>query len=149
MTGGKALDTDSGGSILQWAAERRATLTASLSAGGRWSNLRAQFYRYDPRQQLVQITFPIAAEGSPPPEIPPGEKVGISFRRGHKKCILVGRAVMRKVENDTDGSPLDTLLVRVSDGLRELQRRVYRRVTIPRDRIIAVKVWEGGTPTPE
>lgn len=149
MSNGKTLATSAGESVLQWAAERRILLAASLSLDGRWSNLRAQFYRYDSAQRIAQITFPIAAEGAAPAEIPSGEKIGISFRRGHKKCIFVGQVVMRKVETDPDGGVMDTLLLRVSEGMRELQRRVYRRVTVPHDRFIAVKVWEGGTPSAE
>jgi c-di-GMP-binding flagellar brake protein YcgR len=56
---------------------------------------------------------------------------------------------MRKAEADAEGQPLDTLLLRVPSNLRELQRRVYRRVTVPFDRFIAVKIWEGGAPAPD
>jgi len=149
MSHGRAIDTQAGESILQWGAERQVVLAVSLSLDGRWSNLRAQFHRYDGAQRLAQITFPILAEGLAPPEIPPGERVGVAFRRGHKKCIFVGQVVMRKAEVDSDGRTLDTLLLRVSNGLRELQRRVYRRVTVPHERFIAVKLWEGGAPAPE
>ena len=74
--------------------------------------------------------------------------MGVSFRRGHKKCILVGQVVLRRSENGDNNQPIDTLLVRANEGLRELQRRVYQRLAVPRDRFIAVKLWEGGIPTP-
>jgi hypothetical protein len=52
----------------------------------------------------------------------------------------------RRTDRDRDGQVADMLLVRPSGELRELQRRVYQRVTVPRDRFIAVKLWEGCAP---
>ncbi|HVP11593.1 MAG TPA: hypothetical protein VMV94_10445 [Phycisphaerae bacterium] len=148
MTRATNLNAQASQSVLQWAAERQLLLAVSLCSDGRWHNMRSQLFRFDPSQGLLQITFPLISDTDAPPEISPGDKLGISFRRGHKKCILLGQVVLRRSETGADGGLIDTLLVRTSDGLRELQRRVYRRIAVSRDRFIAVKLWEGGVPSP-
>jgi hypothetical protein len=142
------LDAQATRSVLQWAVDRSVVIAISLCSDGRWNNMRSQFFRFDPSQNLLQITYPIATDPGAPPEIGTGDKLGLSFRRGHKKCIMVGQVVLRRSETGADNQPIDTLLVRAGDGLRELQRRVYQRIAVPRDCFIAVKLWEGGIPTP-
>lgn len=148
MTGSATLDRQTERSILQWAADRQAPAAVSFCVDERWTNLQGRFWRYDPNQHMVQIMFPPAADGSALDEIGPGSSLGVSFRRGHKKCILVGQVVLRQMETDSGGQPADTLVVRISDETRELQRRVYQRVALPPDRFVAVKLWEGGLPQP-
>jgi hypothetical protein len=133
--------------ILSWAAERQTPITASLLTEGRWCNLRSHFVRYDADRKLIQIIYPISVDSLALPEIAPGEELGISLRRGHKKCIFVSPVMMRSTEKSPDGQSVDTLVVRGPDEVRELQRRVYQRTTVPQDRFIAVKLWQGGLPT--
>jgi hypothetical protein len=151
MTRAVNLDERNTRSVLQWAADGQALLAVTLCSDGQWHNMRSQFFRFDPRQNVLQITYPMISgppEACAPPEIGMGDKLGLSFRRGHKKCILLGQVVLRRGEPGADGEPVDTVLVRVVGGLRELQRRVYQRIAVPRDRFIAVKLWEGGVPSP-
>jgi hypothetical protein len=148
MTHTGNLNEQASRSVLEWAVERQVLIAVSMCTEGQWHNMRSQIFRFDPSQKVLQITFPIVSDNGPPPEIGTGDKLGIAFRRGHKKCILIGQVVLRRNEAGPDNQSIDTLLLRVVDGLRELQRRVYQRIAIPRDRFIAVKLWEGGIPSP-
>jgi c-di-GMP-binding flagellar brake protein YcgR len=145
MNRGLALDQHSQHSILQWAAQRQTALTVSVLAEGRWFNLRSQLLQLD--QNLLQIVYPMGGGEEPAAEIGVGDKLGISFRRGHKKCIFVSPVVMRRAEPGAEGGPVDTLFVSMPDQIRELQRRAYQRVTVPTEHFIAVKVWQGGIPS--
>lgn len=147
MSRGNLLDLDSRQSVLQWAAERQTAITISLLSEERWCNSRSQLIGFDPQQSLLQIAYPIASAGDPPPEIVPGEQLGISFRRGHKKCVFVCPVIMRRLDTTEDGQPADTLLIRAPQQMRELQRRAYQRIDLPPDHFIAVKVWQGGLPS--
>jgi len=140
------LDPGSASAILSWAAERQTPITASLLTEGRWCNLRSHFIRYDIDRNLIQIVYPISIDTLAPPEITAGEELGISLRRGHKKCIFVSPVMMRSMDQSADGQAMDTLVVRGPKEVRELQRRVYQRVMVPQDRFIAVKLWQGGLP---
>lgn len=147
MTRGMVLDADSATAILAWAAQRQMPITASLLSEGRWCNLRSHLIRYDGERNVLQIVYPIALDNLAPPEIAAGEELGISLRRGHKKCIFVSPVLMRSQDQAADGQAVDTLVVRGPAQMRELQRRVYQRVTVPPERFIAVKLWQGGLPT--
>jgi c-di-GMP-binding flagellar brake protein YcgR len=146
MTRSMVLDADSAVSILAWAAQRQMPITASLLTEGRWCNLRSHMIRYDAERNVIQIVYPISLDTGAPPEIAAGEELGISLRRGHKKCIFVSPVLMRSQDQSADGQAVDTLVVRGPAQMRELQRRVYQRVMIPQDRFIAVKLWQGGLP---
>lgn len=147
MTHGAVLDPGTATAILSWAVERQTPITASLLTEGRWCNLRSHFVRYDVERNLIQIVYPISVDTLAPPEIAAGEELGISFRRGHKKCIFVSPVMMRSLDKCAEGQAVDTLVVRGPTEVRELQRRVYQRITVAPDRFIAVKLWQGGLPT--
>ena len=148
MSGGTILDTDAQRSILHWAAERGVMITLSLLGEGGWCNLRSQLIRLDSEQSLLQILYPIGCGDAPPSEIATGDEFGVAFRRGHKKCIFVSKVVLRRSDRTADGETVDTLLIQVPHQICELQRRVYQRANVPPDRFIAVKVWQGGVPSP-
>jgi c-di-GMP-binding flagellar brake protein YcgR len=145
MSHGLILDQESQRSILQWAVQRQVPTVLSVLTEGRWCNLRSQIVRLD--RNLLQLIYPIASGQGPAPEIAVGDELGVSFRRGHKKCIFVSSVVMRRAADMPDGRTVDTLLVRLPTQMRELQRRAYQRVFIPPERFIAVKVWQGGVPS--
>lgn len=146
MSSGRILDQDGQQSVLQWAVQRQAPVVVSVHADGRWCNLRSRIIRLD--RDLLQLLYPLASGSGPAPEIAVGDELGVSFRRGHKKCIFVSPVVLRRLADAPEGEKVDTLLVRLPRQVRELQRRVYQRVVVPPERFIAVKVWQGGVPSP-
>jgi hypothetical protein len=88
------------------------------------------------------VLYPQAGD-QPAVELVPGQQVGVSFRRGHKKCIFSTIIVLRRNEPAGSGAALDTLILRCPEQMHELQRRAYERVICPPDRFIAVRLWEG------
>lgn len=144
MTREACLDRDSQQSVLHWAVQRGVAINVSLLSNDRWCSLRSQFLRFDPDQNLLQIAYPVPTADSPPAEVVPGDRLGLSFRRGHKKCIFLSLVVMRRPDTTPEGIAIDTLLIRVPGQVRSLQRRAYQRVDVPGDRFIAVKICQGG-----
>ncbi|MBN2561130.1 MAG: PilZ domain-containing protein [Phycisphaerae bacterium] len=149
MSRGMTLGRESQRSVLHWAVQRRADLVVSFLAEGGWCHLRSRLIRFDSDRDFVQIAYPVSPGDAPPPEIGPGDELGISFRRGHKKCIFVSPVVMHCPDSTAEGDTIDTLVVRLPAEMRELQRRAYQRVSVPPDRFIAAKVWQGGAPSPD
>ncbi|MFQ5412199.1 MAG: PilZ domain-containing protein [Phycisphaerae bacterium] len=133
-------------SLLQWAAGKRADLVTSHAVDGGWVNLRSRFIRFDQDQGVIEIAYPQPGKHQAPPEITVGQRLGISFRRGHKKCIFVSGVAMRREEVDDRGVRIHTLILCVPDRIRSLQRRAFQRIIIPPDEFIAIKLWEGGVP---
>lgn len=133
-------------SPFEWALQKRAELMISCAVDGEWVTLRSHVLRVDTEQQIVQIAYPMPHGHQTQVEISPGDEVGIAFRKGHKKCIFVSPVVVRRRDEDIGGSPMDTLIVRMPKQVREFQRRAYQRATVRGDRLIPVKLWQGGAP---
>lgn len=139
------LESASQTAVLEWAAERRVELMVSQPLENGWSNLRSTFMRFDPRTGIIQITFP-GLPGQPEPEILPGDELGLSFRRGHKKCLFVSTVVIRQPDAGGESGPVDTLILRAPREIRALQRRAYQRVIVPPHRFFGARLWQGGAP---
>ncbi len=146
MNHGATLDEQTARSILAWASERQTSIAASILSEGRWCNLRSHLIQYDANSNVLKILYPIVTDGGAQPEIAAGDDLGISLRRGHKKCVFVCRVLMRLSDEGADGQKTDCLIVRSPQQMRELQRRVYQRIIIPEDQFIAVRLWQGGLP---
>jgi c-di-GMP-binding flagellar brake protein YcgR len=74
----------------------------------------------------------------------PGEKLGISFRKGPKKgmfsTVVLGR---ERIADEEAGAPVGGIEGQWPDALQEFQRRVYYRA-VPPGRRIPVRLWPGG-----
>jgi len=74
----------------------------------------------------------------------PGERVGVTFRRGHKKCMFSSIVLgQERVDLGESRAVADCLELQWPDALQELQRRVYYRATPP-GRRVHVRFWSGG-----
>ena len=130
--------------ILNWAAQRQTPIVLSVMADERWSALKSHFVRYDPVQHLIQIAYPMSGSDGIP-ELVAGQEIGLSFRRGHKKCLFTTKIVLRRTEQQPGGEPMETVLLKSPAAMQELQRRAYQRVICPEQRFVAVRLWEGPT----
>src|SRR5262245_7114809 len=95
MSRGEILPARQYESILNWAVERQVPITASVHTDDRWFVLKSRFLRQDRQQGVIQILFPFGA-GPAAPEIGVGHTLGISFRRGHKKCVFTAVVALRQ-----------------------------------------------------
>ena len=146
MSESQVLHTGANSPALEWAAEHKPDITISRATEDGWEHLRARFMALDSQNGVLKITYPLSSSSGPPPEIAIGEELGVSFRRGHKKCLFVSPVAMRCREPDGQGEAAESLVLRTPKEVRELQRRVYQRQVIPQESFIAVKIWEGGIP---
>ena len=146
MTLSAGLDQSAKESVFDWAVRKKADLAVSYPVENGWVNLRSQLIQFDADQALLQIAYPFMTQQGTPPEIAIGTQLGISFRRGHKKCLFVSPVVLRNRATAEDGDQIDALVLQAPEQVRELQRRAYQRAVIPTDWFVAVKLWEGGLP---
>lgn len=78
------------------------------------------------------------------PALAAGERVGVTFRRGHKKCMCATIVLDARVEvASAAGGSATCVELQWPDALQELQRRVYHRATPP-GRRVHVRFWAGG-----
>jgi len=137
MTTTRGLPSSVQARIFQWAVQRREPATITLRRGDDWLSARSHFLWFDEAEQTLALLYPTALETAPPPELAVGEQVGVSFRRGHKKCIFTTSVVGRRTADD--GAPM--VMVAAPDALHEYQRRAYQRAVVASDREIAVRVF--------
>jgi len=128
---------------LNWAAQHQSPIVLSVRSDDTWTALKSAFVRFDPAQRVIQILHPQGCDQAAV-EIVPGQQVGVSFRRSHKKCIFSTVVALRRTERpENGGGAIDTIILRTPVQMHELQRRAYQRVICPADRFIAVRLWEG------
>jgi len=142
--------------VLIWAASKRVPVMVSLEQEGCWQNVRTQLVEFDAGEKLLKLEMtPAAGPGGDgiavapaAVQVAPGQLVGMTFRRGHKKCVFVTRVVvLQNAEGSDPASATQVLVLRAPRDVRELQRRSYQRITLPPDQFVAVRLWQGGLPS--
>lgn len=71
----------------------------------------------------------------------PGEPIGVTFRKSHKKCMFVSR--VRSCGRRPDGIVVE---IQWPDSLQQLQRRSFQRAAPPRNTVIPVRFWREKNP---
>jgi len=122
--------------IFQEAGARRARLTLTHWGERGWRLHTGSFA--EPRNDPSLI--PVVLAGVEPAELATlrtGAEVGLTFRRGHKKCVCY--TVVERRQTSDAGVFLE---LRCPQQIQELQRRVFERTPPPADRSIQVEFWE-------
>lgn len=114
------------------ARRTRVTITTRTPAG--WRMTSGVFQSLD-ADALVWVRLNETRDGSAPVEFATEQDVGLTFRRGHKKCLC--HTIVRAVTH-RDGSPALGLVL--PEQIQELQRRVFERTMVPPGRTIQIEV---------
>lgn len=141
MTPDGVLDADARARILEWAAGRHEAAVLSLQSNGEWVVFPSRFVSADADRGRVELAYPREDAGQAPPEITPLDPLGVSFRRGHKKCSFSTSVLERRTE--PDGEPV--LVVQMPTEMHEFQRRVFQRVAVPLSRSLHATIQPTGT----
>ncbi|MBX3395148.1 MAG: PilZ domain-containing protein [Phycisphaerae bacterium] len=142
------VESDSQTAVLNWAVEKQVEANISFAMEGRWVSLRSVFRRFDAGNGIIQVVIEEDAPESGENRFPgTGEQVGVSFRRGHKKCLFLTHVVTAQPEKNADGRTNVGVVLRLPSQVRAIQRRAYQRVIVPENTFVAAKIWEGGVPT--
>ncbi|HEY3244078.1 MAG TPA: PilZ domain-containing protein [Phycisphaerae bacterium] len=127
--------------ILLEAAAQLTPVVLTARTAECWQVYKSRLLSAEPGQRLLVERSDNTPGG--PPEIAPGEELGVTFRRGHRKCMFSAR--VQPPASVVLGDRRHTALVLSwPDWMQEFQRRVYQRVAPPPDQSIEVHVWRGG-----
>ena len=130
--------------ILCQAAERQVQAVISHRLDNGWTTYKSRILQADAAEGFVILQHPEPGPGQAPPELAPGEQIGVSFRRGHKKCLCSAHIELLTSFKLSDGQAVAALQIPWPEELQEIQRRVYYRAEVPAGRRIEVAVWDGG-----
>ncbi len=130
--------------VLMECADRRCPVVLSHRLDSGWATYKSRILAVDSAGKYLILEQPMPETGQAPPELAIGEKIGVSFRRGHKKCMCcveVAKIIQFDLE---DGVVVPAFEVPWPEKLQEMQRRMYFRAAVPAGRRIEVCLWEGG-----
>ncbi len=122
--------------VFQWAVGRREPVHLTFERESGWVATRSSFLWFDEAEGTLAVRYPDPPAAGGPIEASIGETIGVSFRRGHKKCVFSAVVVGR--EQDAGGP---RLLLRPATPLAEYQRRSFMRAAIPPERNVDVALF--------
>jgi hypothetical protein len=104
-----------------------------------WATFKSSFVPREPSDRCILIAKPPSGSA-----VEPGQRVGVAFRRGHKKCVFT---------STVSGSPPPadagtTIVLGWPEALQQMQRRVYHRAVPPSGETIRVRFWTGHVEQP-
>ena len=77
----------------------------------------------------------------------PADRIGISFKYRHYKYVCSATLAGPETIQDDEGQAHDVLSVVCPTQMHRLQRRVYKRVSVPNEESVRGTVWLGGSDT--
>lgn len=123
------------------ATERRLPLMLTIPSGRSWRILHSRFVGL--REGHLLIEMPIADDGQPH-EFKAADSVGVSFKFKHHKHVFSATvAGSEKLQLD-NGTEAQVLSLCSPTRMKRLQRRAFRRATVPAGRIVRASFWTGG-----
>ncbi len=124
--------------ILTEAARNHTVTTITWETAGGWVMVKTRLCGLADEGNLLIELPPAAEPAQPAPQL--GQSIGVSFRRGSRKCVF-DSAVVGQVELSRQNRQITALRVAWPDDVQELQRRLYQRTQVPRGRFIPVELW--------
>lgn len=125
--------------ILAEAIDKATTVVVTARKGTDWVVHKSQFLATPGLQDHLLIAGPLITRTGATTILTRGEHIGVSFRRGHKKCMF-GTVVEDLQEYS------ETVVVNWPEQLQEFQRRVYHRSAPPHGTTIDVRYWAADDP---
>lgn len=109
----------------------------------RWLTFKCRFLERDPSQKFFVLDYE-PFQGTPLPEVTPGQYVGISFRHKSRKVLFATVAEARGRFTVKPGESVSAIRYRWPESMTEMQRRAYYRTPVPDDAEVPVTLWAGG-----
>lgn len=128
--------------VLAHAIEKRCLCIVTRHGTQGWRTYKSHLLSGDPAAGRLIIARPQDADDWT--DLAGHERIGVTFRRGHKKCMFAARvhaSFSRLIAGSEELE--DVLELDWPEQLHELQRRVYYRVS-PSGAPIRVRFWRGG-----
>lgn len=125
--------------VIDEAIKRRTPVVLSHRASDGWQTLKSQLIEPPNPSNRIHVQTPEERNG----ELEVGALLGVSFRRGHKKCMFAGK-VEAIASVRCDGRDVHTLALSNPGVVQLLQRRVYHRTPVPHATNIVVTVAQEG-----
>lgn len=126
--------------IIGCAATRRLGAVVTWHTDAGWLSYRTRILGCRFEDAEIDLEPPVADRNEPVHALEPGNRIGISFRRGHTKCLFNTVVLRCHRTGSTDEGSAETIAIRWPEKLQEMQRRVYDRVCPPSNQRIDITI---------
>lgn len=127
---------------LAQAAETRDIATVTFQAAAGWAVVKTRFVNADKGSGVLELEL-LAGQPDIRSALQIGQELGVSFRRGSRKCVFTSCLLESAEDRGAGGRSRHILRLTWPDNLQELQRRLYHRTPVPEGRVIPVDLWMG------
>ncbi len=121
--------------ILQSAIERQTPVLISHRSSLGWTAYQSRFCGLDGGNEQIHMRLAPRSDDLSEPAFSSGDKVGVTFRRAHKKCMFSSLVLSMD-------DARESFVIRRPSHFQELQRRVFERTAPPPSRTIEVLFWK-------
>ena len=129
------IDKEQANRILLDSIDVRCRLMLTIGGSGGWETYKCAFLSRcnESRTLSVKVLEPSA----PPARVKarPGDRVGVTFRIGHRKCMFAAPFVSLARDSDSE-----KVILGWPDQVHFLRRRAYERVKPPNGRVVPVRL---------
>jgi len=140
----RVLEATEAAELFAYAVNERALAVLTLQRGRDWMIFKSRFLEADPSQRFFVLDYE-PLNDCPPPDIAPGQYIGVSFRNRSRKILFASIVEARGRFAVDAARSVPAVRYRWPDTLTELQRRAYYRTVIPSTLGVLASVWPGGT----
>lgn len=125
--------------IITEAITRRCPLSLSCKVSQGWITFHSRLLGASLESRQLVIEYP-SRDGGHGMEFMGGEHLGISFRRGPKRCVFNAMVVGQCRYELSRGTEVPALRISWPDEVHELQRRMFYRAPVPEGRFVPVSL---------
>lgn len=140
----RQLDQNQCDEALRTAIEKRLPVQGSVRMGPRWALLKSRFLPRLCGHDLLCIEPPLPSgpgdTSAQAIDLVDGTEIGVTFRRGHHKCMFVSQVAGRQRIAINSATRVDAVLIRRPSRIDQLQRRAYERTIVPEEFALAVRI---------
>lgn len=104
-----------------------------------WKSFKGRLSSGNHLDREFAVVFPSQADNDSLSQVRSSDTIGISFRVGHRKCVLSTQIL--GIRQEPRGW---VLRARWPESMQQLQRRVFERASLPRGTVIAMRFWIEG-----
>lgn len=116
--------------VFSEAARARALVVLTVQREGAVETYKCRFLEAHPGHGFFVLDYPLY-EQAPPPELAPGQCVGVSFRHKSRKILFATIVEAKGKFVLDDKTSVSAVRYRWPDAMTELQRRAYMRTPVP------------------
>lgn len=129
--------------ILDDAVGQNALAVLSIHEHGQWKMFKSRFLERDCNRRFVVLDYQ-ETHGTKPPELIPGQYVGLSFRYKSRKVMFASVVEAKGRYLINGGNSVPAVRYRWPETMTEMQRRAYYRTPVPSDVRLLANLWSGG-----